>query len=698
MAKTPAAKLAYITGKTREYRAEARDIGPIPLPMDPEAVEAYRFDLLGFLRRYMAHRFPLPFSKDHLDLIQSIQGIILHGGLRALAMPRGSGKTTIVEAAAIWALVYGHRRFVFIVAATSLAARRLLRSLQDELAYNDALAADFPAACVPARALEGVSRRAEAQTSDGKPTLLVWTRDEVRLAAMAAGGGSVVRIAGITGAIRGAKATMADGSQVRPDLCLIDDFQTRGSAKSISQIDSRLQILSSDVLGLAGPGQRVAALAACTVIYRDDAAARILNRKLHPEWQGSSARLMRSMPSQKAAKHWEKYAEIYRDDLANEGVDQAAKMDRASAYYLSHREVMDDGAEAAWPERMEPGERSAIQHAMDLLITRGEESFWAEYQNEPIDPATLAQQPQLEPDPICRRMNRIKAGVVPRDAVELVAFVDVGGGCLWYTVLACGEGFRGDVVAYGTWPDAGRRIIRKADMRGAIERAYPTGNLQSSWYAALDALCGRLLGGDWPDEDGTGKRVSLCLIDAGYGESTDTVFDFCKRSQWKDRVLPSRGKGLGAKTRPMSDWPKEPGDKIGPDWRQRTNKARRQKEVVIGVNFWKSFVSARLTAPLGGPGCLCLFGDQAPAHELIASHWTAEKRVVVATKDRTVDEWVPKVGRDNDLFDCIVGCYAAASIRGVSFETGARSTATMPERISMAERQRQRRQQRMAVR
>jgi hypothetical protein len=692
MPKATPAKLAYITAKTRQYRAEARDIGPIPPPADPVEFEACRFDLLRFLRRYAAARFPLPFSRDHLDLIESIQGIILHGGLRALAMPRGSGKTTIIEAAALWALVYGHRRFVFVVAATSHAARRLLKSLQDELAFNDALAADFPGACLPCRALEGVSRRSEAQTSEGQPTQLVWTRDEVRLASMAAGGGSVVRIAGITGAIRGAKATMADGSQVRPDLCLIDDFQTRGSAKSLSQIDSRIQILSSDVLGLAGPGQRVAALCACTVIYRDDAAARMLDRKRHPEWQGTSARLMRSMPSQKATKAWEAYAELLREDLSSEAIEQADKMRRATSYYVAHRAQMDDGADPAWPERIEDGEASAVQHAMNLLFTRGEEAFWAEYQNDPIDPEARAQQAQLEPDPIARRLNRIPAGVVPRDAVELTAFVDVGGGCLWFAVLASAPGFRGDVVAYGTWPESGRRIVRKADMRGAIERAYPTGNLQSSWWAALDSLCARILGADWPDEDGQPRRVSLCLIDAGYGESTDTVFDFCKRSQWKDRVLPSRGKGLGAKTRPMSDWPKEPGDKIGPDWRQRTNKARKQKELVIGVNFWKSFLAARLTAPIGGAGCLSLFGDKPAAHELIASHLTAEKRVVVATKDRTVDEWVLKVGRDNDLMDCIVGCYVAASMRGITFESAARSlSTTAPGKISLAERQRQRR-------
>lgn len=671
----------------RGVRAEARDIGPIPPSAHPDEAAACGSDLLGFMRRYLAHRFPLPFSQDHLDLIKGCEGTILHGGQRAIAMPRGSGKTTIVEAAALWAIIYGHRRFVFVVAATSSGARQLMRSIQDELAFNDLLAEDFPGACSPVRALGGVSRRTEAQTAGGEPTMLVWTREEVRLAAQSAGGGAAIRICGITGAIRGAKATMADGSQVRPDLCLIDDFQTRSSAKSLSQITTRLQVISSDVLGLSGPGMRVACLATCTVIYRGDAAAQLLDRKAHPEWQGTTAQLMRTMPGPRAQPHWTAYAEIYREDLARDEIEQARKLERATAYYLAHRAKMDDGASAAWDARMAPGEVSAIQHAMNLLLTRGEEAFWAEYQNAPIDVAS-SQQPQLEADPIARRLNRIAPGIVPRGTVELPGFIDVGGGCLWYGLLAAGDGFRGDLITYGAWPDPGRRVASKAEMRGALARAYPTGTMQATWWAALDALCSHLLGREWIDEDGRPHRCPLLLIDAGYGESTDTVFDFCKRSQWKDRVLPSRGKGLGAKIRPMSDWPKEPGDKIGPDWRQRTNRARRQKEVVMGVNFWKSFVAARLTAPMGGPGCLALAGADAGAHEMLAAHLTAEKRTVVSTNDRTVDEWTEKVGRDNDLLDVVVGCYVAASIRGISFDTGSNRAATMTPRTSFAERQR----------
>ena len=678
----------------RNERATGREIGePLP-PRWPELRESCEFDLCRFLESYLAARFPLAWSADHLALIESIEGIILHGGLRALAMPRGSGKTTVVESAALWALLYGHRKFLFVVAATSRAAKQILRNIQDELAHNDAIAADFEDATRAIRALEGVGRRAEAQTCGGEPTHLVLTREEVRLPRTAAGGGGIIQSAGVTGAIRGAKSSLADGSQVRPDLCLVDDFQTRDSSKSPNQTASRLQVMQSDVLGLAGPGTRVACLCSCTIINRNDGAAQLLNRKLHPEWQGTTARLMITMPSKKAQALWDDYSTIYREDLARDDLKQDKKLDRANLFYRERREQMDDGAEAAWDARKSDGEESAIQHAMNLLITRGEDAFWAEFQNAPRDLAAT-ETPQLQPEPITRRLNGIAPGIVPSASHELVAFVDVGEHVLWWNVGAFGDGFRGDLVSYGAYPDPHRRMYAKSELKGALSRAHPTGSIQATWMEALNALGEMLLDNDWPDEQGMPRRISLLLVDAGDGDATDTIFEWCKTCKWKDRVMPSRGKGIGAKSRPMADWPKDKGEKLGTDWRIRTNKSRKQKEVLIGVNYWKSFVAARLAAPLGGPSCLHLAGSSASAHELISHHLTAEKRVRVTTSERTIDEWVWKVGNDNDLLDTVVGLHVAASIRGITLKSGTREESE-PERLSFAEQQRAAREKRRA--
>ncbi len=683
----------YKAQNRSEHRAIERGLGKLPHVLRPEIRELCRLDLRLFLKSYFPKRFQLSWSVDHLEFIAEIQAVILHGGTRARAMPRGSGKTTIVEGAAIWGQLYGHRQFLQIIAATAGAATQILGNIQAELQFNDILASDFPEAIADIRALEGVSRRAEAQTREGKPTHLVWTRNGVRLPATAARGGAIIAATGITGAVRGAKFPLADGTQVRPDLCLIDDFQTRGSAKSPNQTDRRLLIIQSDVLGLAGPGNAIACLATCTIIYKGDGAAKLLDHKLHPEWQGTITQLMRSMPSKKAEKLWDEYADVYRDDLADDAVSQDHKLDRANVFYLENQKAMDDGAVASWPARKSDLEINAIQHAMNLLITRGEETFYAEYQNAPRDPAA-SDMAQLEPEPITRRLNHIKPGVVPTSAIELVAYIDVGEHALWWGVGAFGDGFRGDIVNYGAYPDPGRRYYTKAEMVGALKRAHPAATIQASWHAALTALCSQLLDTDWQDETGQTKRIPLALIDAGYGESTDTVFDFCKRSAWKDRLFPSRGKGFGAKNRPMADSPKEIGDKLGTDWRIKMNKARKQREVLIGVNYWKSFVAARLLSPMGGPGCLSLPGERAGVHEMIANHFCSEKRVRVTAENRTVDEWVWKPGQDNDLFDVAVGLHVAASIRGINVSTGTKQDAA-PVRMSFADQQKEARKRRV---
>jgi phage terminase large subunit GpA-like protein len=147
----------------------------------------------------------------------------------------------------------------------------------------------------------------------------------------------------------------------------------------------------------------------------------------------------------------------------------------------------------------------------------------------------------------------------------------------------------------------------------------------------------------------------------------------------------------------MADWRREKGDRVGADWTIRWNKARRQKEIIFGTNFWKSLVASRLGLPAGSPGSLSFYGERPNLHELIANHLTAEMAVRVSTGERTVDEWQLKPGRDNDLFDTVVGCYVAASVRGVSTDASAGTAmAAKPKRVSMADLQRAAKARRVA--
>jgi hypothetical protein len=74
-----------------------RDIGELPAVVKPERKEEAASDFRFFCEQYFPLTFHLPWSRDHLKVIAKIEQAVLRGGLFAMAMPRGSGKSTISE-------------------------------------------------------------------------------------------------------------------------------------------------------------------------------------------------------------------------------------------------------------------------------------------------------------------------------------------------------------------------------------------------------------------------------------------------------------------------------------------------------------------------------------------------------------------------------------------------------------------------
>jgi len=71
----------------------------------------------------------------------------------------------------------------------------------------------------------------------------------------------------------------------------------------------------------------------------------------------------------------------------------------------------------AWPQRHHPDELSAVQHAMNLRLDRGDVAFWAEYQNEPL-PEEHADDELLTADQIAAKVNGLRRGEVPIGATH----------------------------------------------------------------------------------------------------------------------------------------------------------------------------------------------------------------------------------------------------------------------------------------
>lgn len=667
--------------RSRRQSLQGRDIAPLPPIADPQRRAKAGGSFRLFCETYFPEIFTLPWSADHLKVIGKIEQAVLRGGLFAVAMPRGSGKSSLCKAACLWAALYGYRDFVALIGSSEAHAQSMLHDLKIQLETNPLLAADFPEVCYPIAALEGIANRCRGQLFHGKRTHIEWTADKIVLPTIpgSPASGVIMTVAGITGHIRGMTHQRPDGKLARPSLVIIDDPQTDESARSPSQCAAREAIVAGAILGLAGPGKKISGIMPCTVIRPGDMADNILSRDKHPEWNGERTKLVYSFPTNE--KLWQEYAELRAESFRRGG-----RGEEATEFYRHNREAMDEGAAVAWPERFNPDELSAIQHAMNLKLL-DEAAFWAEYQNEPLP--TREDQPQdLSADQIASKVNRLPRGMIPVGTTALTAFIDVHQSLLYYCLTAWKPDSTGCVVDYGTWPAQPQPYFSMDQAINTLGMLYPGSGLEGAIYNGLTDLTDRLLGVEWRGESDGIFRVHKCLIDANWGQCTDLIYEFCRRSKYASVLLPSHGRFIGASSRPIYALPRRAGDQVGLNWKISSSQTRFIRYAIYDTNFWKSWIYARLHTAVGNKGSLTLFGDTPATHRLFADHITAEYKVTVSAKDRVVDEWKQKLGRpDNHFFDALVGCAVAASMCGIEW-LGQTTPRTV---ISFTELQRQRR-------
>jgi len=675
--------------RARRISRAGREIGPIPHPKNPERRQAALASYRVFCEQYFPGRFYLPWSPAHLAILAKQEIVVTQGGLYALAAPRGFGKTSTSETGGLWAVLGGRRNYVAIVAATKARSVEILESLRVELAENDLLAEDFPEVCFPIRELDGITQRARGQLVNGQPTAMTITEQKLVLASIPSSlaSGAILQTAGLTGAgIRGMKHTLTTPSGetkvVRPSLILLDDPQTDATARSETQTESREALVDGAVLGMAGPAQKVAAFMLCTVIVPGDLSDRMIDRELHPEWQGDRIKLMASLPSNEEL--WEQYARIRSEDLRDE-----RGLASATAFYREHRDAMDEGAAVVWQHWHDADEASAIQHAMNLKL-RDERAFWSEYQNDPLPRDANAA--KLDASAVAAKVNGRARYQPPAGTHFLTAFVDPGQRLLYYAVCAWEAGFTGYVIDYGTYPEQGLRYFTMRQARRTLCRAHPGAGIEGALYAGLEKLIGNLTGREWVSENGAVMRINQLFVDQGW--QPDTVHLFCRQSEHGALVMPSRGQPIGASQVPVSEYRRGTGERIGHHWWVPATKGRRVlRHLEVDVNYWKSFVYDRLATPMGDRGCLSLYGRQGTLHKMLAAHVTAEYRVATEGRGRHVDEWrLPPHQPDNHLFDCLVGCAAGASYCGldVGGMVGARPQQPK-QRRRLSELQRQKR-------
>lgn len=651
-----------------EQRRRAERLVELPAIVDVKRRKACVKSLGKFAKTYYGEMFNKPWSQAHKICIANMEYTIKNGGQFCFALPRGEGKTTLSKVAGIWAMLAGHRRYPILIGATEPKAEKLLKDVKAMLRFSDTLAEDFPEVCWPIRALENNAIRCKAQEAQvsaeladqlralynpktkitGEPTKteMTWTAKVVVLPTVEGcpTSGCVIEIGGLTGDIRGRCVVNSSGEVLRPDLAIPDDPQTHDSAKSPTQCADREEIINADVMGLAGPGEKITVFMPCTVIKHDDLASRLLDPERNPDWQGERHAMITSWPED--MDKWEEYNRVRIDGLRAKDGGKAA-----NKFYRKYKKELEKGASVSWEARKDTKDCSALQHAMDLFFRLGEKAFLSEYQNEP--PMENMSIYELQPEMVKGRAVGMEYRHIPIHAQFLTGMIDVNRYGLHYTVMGVTNDFACSICDYGKWPPSYKEVIWSEEKHGGKTEA-------QAIYEAVYNFCTEIAGRHYMRGNDR-KLLDLLTVDCGY--LMDMVF---RATEAVNQVLPVQvvaSRGRSTKFYRENKAIGRLGDHCYRDvWQQKG------RVLVHNADYWRSRCQQGWLLSPGAPGSISLFGNSSQ-HDNFADQICSEVlREHVKTDKAEFYDWQKKPGLMNDLLDSTVGAMAAASIVGASFD------------------------------
>lgn len=632
--------------RSRQRSRMGRDIYPIPVIRSPQTRMRCRDDLGAFCSHYLPYWFTKPFGSPHLALIRSLETILRDGGRQAVAMPRGSGKSTIVAAAIMWALLYGHRRYVVVVGANSKSAHKFISLIGTTLATkNTPLSYDFPEATYPIQCLGGSAIQARGQHYRGELTRINITTEQLILPTIprSPASGSRVVALGIGSAIRGQSAEAPDGTILRPDCVLLDDVQSDADAISPARIDKLSGLISGVIKGLARSGERLAQISTCTVVSVDDLADKMLN---DPLWHGLRTSALSTMPTNLDA--WREY----KDVLFERGEDDAR------LYYREHFDELTEGASASWPEDYDSSHYEDAIHYNMTLWAEDERSFWAERQNQPQRPSGL--QTILSAGEIASKLSYIPHYDCHEKTYKITAGIDVHDDIIYYSVIGLQTDYTASILDYGTYPKQNRPYFYRGSGIINLTQVYG-GEAASNVLQGLEALLRDLSQLRFRIEGGAGElAIERILIDSGW--RNEVIYEAIRRSQVSGAIA-CKGVSIRASQKPMNDWGRKAGRVKG--WHIVEERIEGGRHVIlVDVNYWKTRLHEALSTPPGQAGEMTVFGDDSQRHRMLADHLVSEAAKVEEAQN-TVVVWQIKPSTENHLLDCCCYAYAAGTTLGL---------------------------------
>lgn len=632
--------------RVHKYISSKNEIGEIPKIKHPRLRERCKYDLELFgwiyMRELLKHRAPEVLKKE---LIIPVQEAILHGGKIGAEVYRGGGKTTWVQwIGETWAALYGHRRYLVGISATSRMASKNLKNLKRILRTSKRLRDDFPEVIIPIQHLGGVTQRASSQTYHGDATEIEWGSDQIRFAVLrdkdgrllGPGCGAYIAAAGVGGAIRGSN----EGGQ-RPDYLILDDPQTKKVAKSPKLVRDVLEYIANDALHLAGHDRVISAFITITPQRFGDVAHELSSDR-HPEWVFSVLPFIRKFPAK-----WEALAQDYAEKFHEDNQRKDQRHQGARAWYRENIAKF-EGTVVVDELQFDPKEEEdALQHVLSLRAV-DIQAFNAEIMMQVADINT---QISINTDIVTGATNGFpRLRMPPGISKGLIAFSDVntqaGKGMSW-VVVAFGKKRTAAVVAYGRYPEDGSAIVPPNASESEKVRGISRGMKNvAKMIASLDIR----------DSKNVRRFPKVLGFDRGFEPAIVQRVLMNLRQKVPLPFALISTKGVGDTFRPRKDEIVYSGDHV---WGSNTELG---EYITVVSAYWREKMqSGFLETPLM-PGSLSLYGTDPIAHATIANEICAERlmRRYFDKQGRVKWDWI-EVSGDNHFGDSLTQAFALAS-------------------------------------
>jgi len=585
---------------------------------NPERRARCERDFIAFKETYFPHMYQDP-NAYHIESALAKQAAVLTKDVvriyKGEAAFRGIGKTTDCRVLAPWCLCYGHLSMMAFITANSSKAKDHITSIKYELQFNEALAEDFPELCLWVRSFGGDARKCK----------MIYPHCEWSDTVLGFPHNAWIFSASVEEALPG-----MNKNGRRPELIIFDDIETLPATKSVAMQETLEMRVMQEALHLPDINKRAIFWYICTIHAPRCLTQRLTDPTISPMWCGRRYGAVIKFPDRKDL--WDIFEGLIRIEdetiktfatpadtavalgLSLEGFQKISPGEqRALAYYVANREIMDAGAEVLDAKRM-PLWKCMLARALD------ENSFQCEIQNDP--PADdESKSMQLDQDLILQRRIGEREGVVPAWASIVTIALDMGKyQCYWTAFAWDSEGKTSCVIAQGVietdlnregryrqTDDVAKRQIQVAEAVNLaltrFELIVAAGFARSSGEIVKPRLVGADVGGTAEAQAWDGIVLRFCVARTGWVP--------LKGATWRDSTL----------TRAL-----------GRSWICETenNPFRRHD---CNNDVYKTRLYDALTAPLrdshGGlyPGA-CILHKDAPME--LARQFTAEKHIEIS--------------------------------------------------------------------